>query len=255
MDVLGLDIGSSGVTGCIVDTVKGELISETHSTPELKDTSPPKVLSRMHEVVKKHFKWDGPVGCAFPASIRRGIVLAANRIDPSWTDADAEQLFSEITDNPVSIINDTDAIGIAEMNFGSGAKHNDGLVIVLTVGTGVGSSLFMNSRLIPNTELGLIELRGMTVAERASDKARKEQGLGKKAWAKRLQEVLEFYEKIFHPDLFILGGALSQKAKKVFPYIKINTSFKPFELQNDASIIGAAIVAANKDKRREEFFH
>lgn len=248
MEVLGIDIGSYGIKGCIVDTRKGEFLSERYSTPPLDDTSPHKLLSQLHEVVKKRFQWDGPVGCAFPAPVSKGIVLSAKRIDPSWVDADAEQLFSEITGNPVSIINDTDATGIAEMRFGAG-EHQEGLVIVLTVGTGIGSSLFMNGKLVPNTELGLVEIRGITVEERASNKSRKEEGIRKKTWAKRLQLMLETYESIFHPDLFILGGQLSRKADKTFPYIKTNTVFKPAKFQNDASIVGAAIVASEKKEK------
>jgi polyphosphate glucokinase len=251
MKVLGIDIGSYGIKGCIVDTNKGEIISERKSTPPLEDTTPHKVLAQMHQIVRKEFDWNGPVGCAFPAPVNKGIVLSAKRIDDSWVDADAEQLFSEITDNPVTVINDTDATGLAEMYFGAG-QNQAGLTIVLTVGTGIGSSLFMDGRLIPNTELGLMEIRGITVEERASDKSRKEEGLRKKTWAKRLQLVLEHFEKTFHPDLFILGGQLSRKADKMFPFIKINTAFKPADFLNDASIVGAAMVAT--DKKNQVFY-
>lgn len=248
MEVLGIDIGSYGVKGCIVDTEKGEVISEQYSTPPLEDTSPPKILSQLHQVVKKNFDWKGPIGCAFPAPVSHGNVVSAKRIDASWVDVDAQQLFEEITGNPVTVINDTDATGIAEMHFGAGKRQN-GFVIVLTVGTGIGSSLFMDGRLIPNTELGLIEIRGVTVEDRASNKTRKREGLGKKAWAKRLQLVLEMYENVFHPDLFILGGQLSRKAKKIFPYIKINTTFKPASFENEASLVGAALVATDTKEK------
>lgn len=251
MEVLGIDIGSSGIKGCIVDAEKGEIISDRKSTPPLEDTTPHKVLAQIHQIVRNEFDWDGPVGCAFPAPVNKGIVLSAKRIDDSWIDANAEQLFSEITDNPVSVINDTDATGLAEMHFGAG-QSQEGLTIVLTVGTGIGSSLFMDGKLVPNTELGLMEIRGITVEERASDKSRKEEGIRKKTWAKRLQLVLEHFEKIFHPDLFILGGELSRKADKMFPYIKINTTFKPADFLNDASIVGAAMIAT--DKKNQVFY-
>jgi len=253
MDVLGIDIGSYGIKGCIVDTEQGKILSDRYSTSPLKDTSPHKVLSQIHEVVNKHFNWDGPLGCAFPAPVRKGIVLSAKRIDSAWTDVDAKQLLSEITGNTVTVINDTDATGIAEIHFGAGAGQQ-ALVIVLTVGTGIGSSIFSNGKLVPNTELGLIEIDGITVEQRASDKSRKEEGIPKKEWAKRLQLMLETYEKIFHPDLFILGGQLSQKTKKVFPYIKINTAFKAAGFQTDASIVGAAMVAATEGKNEQVFF-
>lgn len=245
MEVLGIDIGSSGIKGCIVDTQKGEIMSGQYSTSPLEDTSPPKILSRLHQVVKKNFDWKGPIGCAFPAQVSHGNVVSATRIDASWVDVDAEQLFAEITGLPVTIINDTDATGIAEMRFGAG-KHQDGLVIVLTVSTSIGSSLFMDGRLIPNTELGQIKIQGIPIDEWASYKTRKEESMGKKTWASRLQDALEIYERIFHPDLFILGGQLSRKADKVFPYIKINTSLKPVNFRNEASIVGAAMVATNK---------
>lgn len=251
MDVLGIDIGSYGIKGCIVDTEKGEIISERKSTSPLDDTTPHKILAQMHQIVRNEFNWDGPVGCAFPAPVNKGIVLSAKRIDDSWIDADAEQLFSEITDNEFSVINDTDATGLAEMYFGSG-QNQDGVTIVLTVGTGIGSSIFIDGKLLPNTELGLMEIRGITVEERASNKSRKEEGIRKKTWAKRLQLVLEHFESIFHPDLFILGGQLSRKAEKTFPYIKINTTFKAASFLNDASIVGAAMIAAHKN---EKFFY
>ncbi|MDX1638854.1 MAG: ROK family protein [Balneolaceae bacterium] len=248
MEVLGIDIGSSGIKGCVVDTEKGELVSSRFSTDPLDETAPHKILSRLHDVVNKHFRWDGPVGCAFPAAINRGVVLSTKRVDDTWVDADAIQLFSEITDNPVSVINDSDATGIAEMRFGCGKNHNDGTVIVLTVGTGIGSAIFRDSLLVPNTELGLIEIKGLTIEQYASNKMRKDEGIRRKTWGKRLQHVLEFLETIFHPDLFILGGQLSRKAEKTFPYIKLNTSFKAARFLSDASIVGAAIVASGQTK-------
>lgn len=251
MEVLGIDIGSYGIKGCIVDTEKGQMVSERKSTPPLEDMTPHKILAQLHQIVRNEFGWDGLVGCAFPAPVNKGIVLSAKRIDDSWVNANAEQLFSEITDNTVSVINDTDATGLAEMHFGAG-QNQEGLTIVLTVGTGIGSSLFMDGRLVPNTELGLMEIKGITVEEHASNKARKEEGLRKKTWAKRLQLVLEHFEKIFHPDLFILGGQLSRKAQKTFPFIKINTTFKPADFLNDASIVGAAMIAT--DKKRQLFY-
>jgi polyphosphate glucokinase len=248
MEVLGIDIGSDGIKGCIVDTEKGEIISERKSTSPLDDTTPHKILAKMHQIVSKEFKWDGPVGCAFPAPVNKGIVLSAKRVDDSWVDANAEQLFSEITENEFSVINDTDATGLAEMHFGAG-QNQEGVTIVLSVGSGIGSSFFMDGRLVPNTELGLMEIGGTTVEERASNKSRKEEGIRKKTWAKRLELVLEHFEKIFHPNLFILGGQLSHKADKTFPFIKINTAFKAASFLNDASIVGAAMVAGHKKNK------
>lgn len=247
MEVLGIDIGSYGIKGAIVDTNRGKIISEKKTTDKIEDIRPHKIISKLHKIVKK-FDWNGPIGCAFPAAIRKGIVLSADRVHEAWIDADAEHLFSEITGCQVSVVNDTDASGLAEVNFGVG-KGITGPIIMLTVGTGIGSSIFMDGVLLPNTELGLIEIKGISAEERASNKARKEEGIQKKTWAKRLQFVLEHYEKLFHPELFILGGPLSQKADKTLPYIKLGTRFKPAEFKNEASIVGAALYAASMQKK------
>jgi len=246
LEVLGIDIGSYGIKGAIVDTVLGEIISKKKSAGELEDTRPHKLISKMHTIVKQ-FNWTGPIGCAFPAAMNRGIVISANRVDEAWIDADAAHLFSEITSCPVSVINDTDATGLAEMTFGAG-KNQKGTTIVLTVGTGVGSSIFNNGILLPNTELGLLQIKGTPIEEQASNRARKEEGIKRKTWAKRLQATLEHYEKVFHPDLFIMGGQVSKKPEKTFPFIKINTKLKPATLKNEASIVGAAYYASLKQK-------
>lgn len=251
MEILGIDIGSYGIKGAIVDTEKGEIISKKKTTDKIEDTRPHKLISKLHKVVKK-FDWDGPIGCAFPAATSKGIILSTTRVDTGWIDADAEHLFSEITGCPVSVINDTDATGLAEMNFGAG-KDQSGTVIVLTVGTGIGSSIFVDGKLVPNTELGEIEIKGISIEERASNRVRKKEGIRKKTWGKRLQLVLEHYEHLFHPNLFILGGQLSQKADKTFPYIKIKTKFKAASLLNEASIVGAAWYAASVQKKNKEF--
>lgn len=248
MEVLGIDISSSGIKGGIVDTKKGEIISDRNNTPPLEDTTPHKVLAQAHQLVKNSFGWEGPVGCSLPAPVRNGIVLSAQRIDSSWVDANAEQLFSDITDNPVFVINNTDATGLAEMYFGAG-QNQQGLTIVLAVSSYIGSSLFLDNKLIPNTELGYMEINGKTAESHASNKSRKEEGLRKKSWAKRLEQVLEHFETVFHPNLFILSGKLCQKTEKVFPFIKITTSFKAADFQEDAAIVGAAMGAADhKDK-------
>ncbi|MAO65638.1 MAG: hypothetical protein CL666_11625 [Balneola sp.] len=252
MEVLGIDIGSYGIKGAIVDTEKGEIISKKHTTDKIEDTRPHKLISKLHKVVKK-FDWDGPIGCAFPAATSKGIVLSTTRMDQGWVDADADHLFSEISGCNVSVINDTDATGLAEMTFGVG-KEQRGTVIVLTVGTGIGSSLFIDGMLVPNTELGQIEIKGISIEERASNRVRKEEGIRKKTWGKRLQLALEQYERLFHPDLFILGGQLSQKADKTFPYIKIKTKFKAASLLNSASIVGAAYYAASVQVKNKEFY-
>ena len=246
MEILGIQIGSTSIKGAIIDTEKGEIVSGKKSTDNIEDTRPHKLISKVHKVVKK-FDWKDQIGCAFPAPTNKGTVLSVSRINEAWIDADAEHLFSEITGCRVSVINDTDATGLAEMTFGAGRKRK-GTVIVLSVGESVGSSIFVDGMLVPNTELGQIEIKGISIEERASNKARKEEGIPRKTWAKRLQFVLEYYEGLFHPDMFILGGQLSKKPEKVFPYIKLSTRFKPAEFGNDASMVGAAYYASFKQK-------
>ncbi len=246
VEVLGIDIIGKSIKGAIVDTEKGEIVSGKKSTDTAEDSRPHKLISKIHKVVKK-FDWKGPVGCSFPAPTNKGIILSANRINSAWVDADAEHLFTEITGCNVSVLNQTDATGIAEMTFGIGKKAS-GTVIVLNVGDGIGSSIFVDGKLVPNTELGLIEIKGVKIEDRASNSARKEEGVGKKNWAKRLQFVLEHYEHLFHPDMFILGGQLSKKPEKVMPYIKIGTRLKSAEFGRDASIVGAAYYAAKKQE-------
>ncbi|MTI88977.1 MAG: ROK family protein [Balneolaceae bacterium] len=251
MEVLGIDIGSYGIKGAVVDTERGELISKKRTTDKIEDTRPHKLISNLHKLVKT-FNWDGPIGCAFPAATSKGLVLSTTRLDQGWLDADANHLFSEITQCPVSVINDTDATGLAEMTFGVGTGQH-GTVIVLSVGTGIGSSVFVDGILLPNTELGQMEIKGISIEERASNRARKEEGIRKKTWAKRLQLVLAHLERLFHPDLFILGGQLSKKADKTFPFIKVQTKFKAASLLNDASIVGAAYYAATVHKGEQAF--
>ncbi|MCA1801017.1 MAG: ROK family protein [Rhodothermaceae bacterium] len=244
MEILGIDIGGSGIKASLVDTSTGSLLSERYRIPTPEDTSPHKILARVHEVVK-HYSWSGPIGITLPEPVRNGVVLSTYNIDSSWLDADASTLFEEITDCPVTVVNDADAAGIAEIRFGEGRNHK-GLVIVLTVGTGIGSALFMNGVLVPNTELGHIEINGISARVRASEKTRVEEGLKRSKWAKRLELVLSSYEKLFHPDLFIISGGLSNKADKTFPYIDIKTPLVPARFLNNAGIVGAALCAEDQ---------
>ncbi|MCH8487933.1 MAG: ROK family protein [Candidatus Cyclonatronum sp.] len=242
MEILGIDIGGSGIKGCITDCKTGALIGERFRLASPEVTAPHKLLSRVHQVVS-HFNWTGPIGFCMPEPVRNGIVLRTLHFDPSWTDVNAAALFEELTDCPVSVINDADAAGLAEVQFGV-ARNIKGVVILLTVGTGIGSSLFVNGHLVPNTELGLIPVEGDTsAAELASVKTKHDEGLKRKKWAKRLEHVLQKYEQIFHPDLFVISGSLSNKAEKTFQHIDINTPLKPARFLNNAGIVGAALHA------------
>ena len=244
MHILGIDIGGSGINGAIVETTTGVLISEKFRIDAPADAAPHKIMAKVHEVVK-HFGWKGPIGCAFPAPIVGGIIIDSLYLDPSWSKADIEQLLYEITDCPVFVINDADAAGMAEMKFGAG-RDRSGVVIVLTVGTGIGSAIFTDGKLLPNVELGKIEIRGITAQERASERIKREEGLKRSAWAKRIELVLNTYERIFYPSLFIFAGGVSKKMDKMIEFIDVNTPFVAAELLNNAGIIGAAMYAEEK---------
>lgn len=244
MEILGIDIGGSGINAAIVETSTGMLLSEKFRIDTPEDTTPHKVMAKVHEVTR-HFNWKGPIGCAFPAPVVDGVIIDSLYLDPSWDNADIDQLLHEITDCPVYVINDADAAGMAEMRFGAG-RDRRGVVIVLTVGRGIGSALFVDGKLLPNTELGKIEIRGITAQERASERIRKEEGLKKSTWAKRIELVLNSFERIFYPDLFIFAGGVSKKLDNIKEYIDIKTPFVPADLLNTAGIIGAAMYAESK---------
>ena len=244
MDILGILVDNESVKGAIVDSTNGIIRSETKSVEAASDTRPHKLISKMHKIVKK-FNWEGPVGVAVPAAVRKGRILSTSILDEAWVDADADHLFSEITGCDVQVLNSSDAAGLAEIRWGIG-KGVAGTVMVLTIGENIGSSVFVNGNLVPNTDLGNIEIKGITVEERASNKVRKEEGIQRKTWAKRLQFVLEHLEKLFHPELFIIGGQISSKADKTLPYIKLNTRFKLAEFKNDAALLGAAYYVSKK---------
>jgi polyphosphate glucokinase len=252
LEVLGIDIGTDEIKGCIVDTEHGKFSSEI-KTVKIKSTSTHKVISAIHKLVSKEFNWDGPIGCAIPEAVTKGVSLSSRRLDSSWEATDAQHLISEITGSEVGVINDADACGIAELKFGAG-RDQSGVIIVLTVGKGIGSAIFSDGKLFPNTELGMMEIRGITAQQRASNKSRKEEGLGRKAWAKRIEFVLEAYEQMFHPDLFILGGQISKKAEKTLPHIKINTPIVGASLENEATLVGAAVYAADLMQGQKVFY-
>lgn len=244
MQVLGIDIGGSGINGAIVETSTGAIISDKYRTDAPQDATPHKIMAKVHDVAR-HFNWKGPIGCAFPAPIVDGIIIDSLYLDPSWNKADIQHLLHEITDCPVFVMNDADAAGLAEMKFGAG-RDRSGVVIVLTIGTGIGSAIFVNGRLLPNTELGKIEIRGIPVQERASERIKREEGLKRSAWAKRIELALNTFERIFYPNLFIFAGGVSKKLDKIIEFIDVNTPFVAADLLNNAGIIGAAMFAEEK---------
>ncbi|WP_318209005.1 MULTISPECIES: polyphosphate--glucose phosphotransferase [unclassified Streptomyces] len=244
MNVFGVDIGGSGIKGAPVDLERGALTEERHKVLTPQPATPDGVAGCVVEVVE-HFGWTGPVGVTFPGVVTGSTIRTAANVDTSWIGVDAGTLLSErLGGLPVTVLNDADAAGVAEMTFGAG-RGRKGTVIMLTFGTGIGSALFVDGRLVPNTELGHLELKGHDAETRASTKAKEDEGLSWEHWAtRRVRKYLAHVEMLFSPELFIIGGGVSRKADKFLPLIEgIRAEIVPAELQNNAGIVGAGMAA------------
>ncbi|MDT0387114.1 polyphosphate--glucose phosphotransferase [Streptomyces dubilierae] len=246
MQIFGVDIGGSGIKGAPVDLDKGDLAQERHKVLTPHPATPGGVADGVKQVVD-HFGWTGPVGVTFPGVVTDGATIrTAANVDDSWIDTDARALLGErLGGLPVTVVNDADAAGVAEMHFGAG-RGRRGTVILLTLGTGIGSALFVDGVLVPNTELGHLELDGHDAEKRASSKAREDHDLSWEHWAAhRVRKYLAHVEMLFSPELFIIGGGVSRKAHKFLPHIEgIKAEIVPAQLQNNAGIVGAAMRAA-----------
>lgn len=248
MQIFGVDIGGSGVKGAPVDLDRGDLAQERFKVLTPHPATPDGVAGCVRQVVE-HYGWTGPVGLTFPGVVTDGsTVRTAANVDRAWIDTDARALFSErLGGLPVTVVNDADAAGVAEMHFGAG-RGRRGTVILLTFGTGIGSALFIDGALVPNTELGHLELHGHDAEKRASSKAREDEELTWEHWARRVQKYLAHVEMLFSPELFIIGGGVSRKSHKFLPHIEgIRAEIVPAQLQNNAGIVGAAMRAGEKD--------
>ncbi len=241
MEILGIDIGGSGIKGAPVDIETGEFTQERYrlATPQ---PSKPEAVAETVRDVARFFNWEGPVGCTFPAIVKNGTMYSAANVDDAWIGTNGKALFEETMNLPVHVLNDADAAGIAEMIFGAGRGHK-GVVMMLTLGTGIGSAIFVEGKLVPNLELGHLEVRGKSAEDRASDRVRQEKDLSWEKWGRRLNEYLQRLEYLFSPDLFIIGGGVSKRADKFLPLLELNTEIVPAQLQNDAGIVGAALSA------------
>ena len=242
MKILGIDIGGSGIKGAIVDTNQGEFVSERIRIETPQPAKPPAVAAVVAEI-SSQFNWSDSIGCTLPAVVQHGVTLTAANIDDEWIGTDAKALLESHTGNPVIVLNDADAAGFAEMKFGAG-RDRQGVVVILTLGTGVGSSLFIDAHLVPNTEFGHLIIRGKDAEWRTSDRARQVKGYSWKTWGKHLSEHLQYMEALILPDLFIIGGGVSKKFQKFIPHIECGTEIVPAQLRNRAGIVGAAIAAA-----------
>jgi len=237
---LGIDIGGTGIKGALVNVETGEQEGERLRIPTPQPASPDAVSEVVSEIIA-HFNYKGPVGIAFPSIVRLGVIHLAANVDDSWLGINAEELFAQRLGTDVQVINDADAAGIAEMRFGAGQGEN-GIVILLTLGTGIGSAVFLNRTLLPNTEFGHLKIRGKDAEERASGRARELKELSWEKWSKRLVEFLRELELLMSPNLIIIGGGISKKSKKFFPYLEssVDVELKPAKMLNAAGIIGAA---------------
>jgi polyphosphate glucokinase len=242
--MMGVDVGGSGVKGGIVDLATGELVGERHKLATPKPSTPQAVAKTIARVVTKA-GWDGSIGCTVPAVVRHGVVHTAANIDPGWIGTDGRALLEEHLGRSVTLLNDADAAGVAEMRFGAGAGHpaSAGIVILLTFGTGIGSAVFTGGRLVPNTELGHLEMWGDSAEVRAAANARKAEGIGWQEWSERVSEYLRYVERLFWPDLFVLGGGVSRRSDKFLHRLDVQTPVVPAKLLNNAGIAGAALAA------------
>jgi polyphosphate glucokinase len=239
MHVLGIDVGGSGIKGAPVDVGRGEMLTDRYRI-ETPRPAKPKPIAKVITKIAEHFEWDGPIGVGFPAAVQQGVVRTASNIHKKWIGTNAVKLFQKATKCPVKVVNDADAAGLAEMAFGAG-KGRNGVVLLVTIGTGLGTSVFNNGILLPNTELGHIEIDCEDAELSASDAARKNDDLSWKEWAQRFDVYLNTLEKLLFPDLIILGGGVSKKHEKFVPYLTTKTEIAIAESFNEAGIIGAAL--------------
>ena len=237
----GIDIGGSGIKGTVVDLDAGAFASERLRVPTPSPSTPAAVAQVVAGIVRDK-GWDGPVGCTFPAVVLHGTVRTAANVDQAWIGTDLEQVVGEATGRRVVGVNDADAAGLAEVRFGA-AKDQRGVVLVVTLGTGIGTALLNDGVLVPNTELGHLEVDGHDAETRASDAARERDDLSWSHWAKRLQRYFSHLEALFWPDLLVVGGGVSKKADRFLPELELRTRIVPAALRNDAGIIGAALLA------------
>jgi polyphosphate glucokinase len=244
MKVLGIDIGGSAVKGAPVDTKTGTLLGERHRIATPKKITP-KELAKIVLEIARHFKWSGPIGVGFPGVIRGTTPMTSANLHKDFIGCDLAKLIGEATGSRVAVVNDADAAGIAEMRFGAGEKEK-GTVILLTLGTGVGSALFFNGVLYPNSELGHLPLKGRDAEKHVAASVREAKNLSWHKWGKRLDHYLKIVETILSPDLIIVGGGVSAESGKYFKYLKTRAPVVPAEARNEAGILGAALWAAEK---------
>src|ERR1700683_887167 len=246
MHALGIDIGGSGVKAAPVDTDTGKLLAPRQKIPTPRPAVPD-ALADVWKQLSTAFDWSGQVGITFPGVVIDGVIRTAANLDPSWIGVDAGALFGKATGNQVRVLNDADAAGVAEMTFGAG-MGNEGTVLMLTFGTGIGSALFTKGTLVPNTEFGHVEIHGEDAETRASEHAKELHDLSWGKWAGRVDEYLQHVEAVMSPGLIIVGGGISKQSEKWVPRLTgISARIVPAALLNDAGIVAAAMATADTD--------
>lgn len=240
--VLGIDVGGTGIKGAPVDITTGQLAADRHRILTPHPATPEAVATVVGELAS-FFDWRGPAGATFPAVMKDGVALTAANVDQSWIGHDAAATFSQVIGGKVVVVNDADAAGIAEMEFGAG-KGVNGVVMMVTLGTGIGSALFIDGKLVPNTELGHLTMGNKDAEQHAADSVREAKNLSWKEWAERLDEYFAMLDRLFSPDLVIVGGGVSKKSEKFLPRLTVKTEIVPAQLLNEAGIVGAAVAAS-----------
>lgn len=246
--VLGIDIGGSGIKGAPVDLEVGDFAVDRLRIPTPKKSTPKKVGAAVAEIVAyfAELTGDGPIGITIPAVVTHGVTRTAANIDPAWIGFEAEKMFEDLLGRPVVVFNDADAAGLAEAHFGA-AKDHPGLVLVTTLGTGIGTALVHRGVLIPNSEFGHIEIDGHDAETQASSGVKDRLGLSYKQWAPRVERYFQTVEALLWPDLIVVGGGISRDADKFLPRLNLSTPIVPAELRNRAGIIGAAWMAVYRE--------
>ena len=244
MHALGIDIGGTGIKGAPVDVTTGKLLADRQKIATPRPALPDAVADVVKQITTS-FGWSGPVGIAFPGVVTDGVTRTAANLDPAWIGMDAGELFGKAAGNPVRVLNDADAAGVAEMTFGAGVGEK-GTVLMLTFGTGIGSALFTGGLLVPNTEFGHIEIRGQDAETRASERAKVLADLSWGKWAGRVDEYLQQMEALISPHLIIIGGGISKQSDKFVPRLtSIRARIVPAVMLNDAGIVGAAMATVS----------
>ncbi len=246
--ILGIDVGGTGIKGGVVDVVEGKLVDDRKRLLTPKPATPESMATTFAELVKMH-DWKGPIAAGFPAIVKNGICLTASNIEKSWIGRSIEKTFSDACGCPVTALNDADAAGLAIMRLGLG-KGRKGLVLVLTIGTGIGSAMFYDGKLIANTELGHLEFKGGIAEHYCSNVVREKEDMSWEVWGKRVNEYLQHLKDIFSLDCIILGGGVSKKFEEYKEYLTVDVEILPAKLKNAAGTIGAALYAADLNKEK-----